>query len=130
MLVRYRDYQSARYKGRKASLRIGLVSQALQWRIAEINAGGQAFLILDNVDQCNAALRELLDRELSTLQNIGLKVVTTSRLPRYEAFETAVNRRCDFHAGYFETDLYWHCDKCERDICESCKGGEEDCCIW
>lgn len=130
VLVKYRDYQSARHKGRKASLRISLVSQALQWRVAEINARGQAFLILDNVDQCSAALRELLERELSNLQRIGLKIMTTSRLPRYEASETMVNVVCDFHAGDFQTDLYWHCDRCEKDICESCKGDEEDCRNW
>jgi hypothetical protein len=130
VLARYNDYQSARYKGRTASIRINLISKALQWRVAEINVGGLAFIILDNVDQCNAGLRELLERELSALQLIGSKIMTTSRLPRYEALETMGNRMCDFHAGYFETDLYWHCDRCEQDICESCKGDEEDCRTW
>ena len=130
VLARYNDYQNARQKGRTASIRINLISKALQWRVAEINAQGQAFLILDNVDQCNAALRELLERELSALQLVGLKIMTTSRLPRYEAFETMGSRVCDYHAGYFETDLYWHCDGCDHDICESCKGDDEYCRTW
>ena len=130
VLSRYDEYESAKRTGRKTSKRVSLISQALQWRVAEINEAGQAFLILDNMDQCGIALKELLERELSAMQKQGLKIMSTSRLPRYEDSELLEGRACDFHGHNFAMDLYWHCNKCQQDICESCKGGEEYCNYW
>ncbi|KAF2130074.1 hypothetical protein P153DRAFT_385310 [Dothidotthia symphoricarpi CBS 119687] len=124
VLAKYRDYKSAKHHGRKTSARISLISQALRERVAEINANGQAFLVLDNLDQSNASLRELIRRELSELQSLGLKIMSTSRLPRYEAIGDKV---CNWHDEPFETSLYWHCHDCRQDICETCKGDDQFC---
>ncbi|KAF2703362.1 hypothetical protein K504DRAFT_418304 [Pleomassaria siparia CBS 279.74] len=120
VLDRYSDYQSAQHKGRNASVRIGLISEVLQWRVADICVKGQAFLILDNVDQCMAPLKELLERELCILQRIGLKVMVALRLLRHEAFGAPLDRVCDICR--IQTSLYWYCTRCREDICENCKG--------
>lgn len=129
VLERYKEYKRARFTGRKVSFRISLIAQALQERIAEVCAVDQAFLILDNLDHCSAPLKELIVRELAAIQQVGLKIMLTSRLPRYENHGT-MDKNCDFNEEHFSISPYWHCRNCKKDICEICKGDETNCRGW
>ncbi|KAJ8113755.1 hypothetical protein OPT61_g4184 [Boeremia exigua] len=80
----YSEYRKCLHTGRRAAKRIEAVAKALRRRITDLAAGGDAVLIIDHLDQCSPALRELVEQHLSTLQDDGMKILVTSRLPKHE----------------------------------------------
>lgn len=127
----YTKYTNAQYTGRRTSIRVNLIAQALHQRVVEIRETGLAFLVVDNIDECSPSLRELLERELSILQMKGLSIMVTARLPKHEKQE---DLWCDFHeAGHFEDSLqyYWRCSSCEQHyMCEDCSSQDKVCIKW
>lgn len=127
----YTRYSNAQRTGRRAAVRVDLIAQALQQRVAEIRETHGSFLVIDNIDQCSPSLEELLQCELSNLRSRGLNIMITSRLPRYEKIEDI---SCDFHeCGPYEQDLefYWRCESCEMQyICETCFSLDNVCNRW
>lgn len=123
----YREYNKSQHTGRRASERIDLIARALRCRIEDLSKDGRAFLLVDQIEQCSPSLQELVQRELKTLQNRGLKIMITSRLPRYEA---VVDRWCDYHPRDLPIQIFWRCCICERDICATCRGNQRYCLSW
>ena len=110
--------------GKRAAVRIHLIREVLYKRLSSHQ---RAFLVLDGVDGCSAALEMLLDTELASLQQRGLSVLVTSRLPLYEKPEEVT---CDVHASERLT-LFWECGVChEFIICYPCKAKTNMCEIW
>lgn len=127
--AKYNAYNDARHKGRRASLRVYLIAQTLRLRVSEISEAGRAFLVIDHLDFCSPSLKELIERELSMLQEGGLKILLTSRLPRHEEAEDTWCDSSD-HVQNLPLKLYWHCPSCGEDICEVCKGDQTFCSEW
>lgn len=121
VLAKYEKYTDAHNTGKRASVRLKLIDQAVQERIAEIRETGYAFLVIDNIDQCSTLLGELLHRALCLLQGCGLGIAITSRLPQHGNLRDIY---CDFHElGPCERRLAFHryCSICEKSfICDSC----------
>lgn len=125
----YEKYTHACDSGKRTSIRIEMIEQVLRRKIADIRKVNHAFLVVDNLDQCNSSLKELLRRQLSILNDQGLSILVTSRLPQHERQEDVW---CDFHEkGFFPQEFYWQCMICEKCfICEDCKGQEQLCFDW
>lgn len=124
----YSAYMKSQHTGQRASQRLELVAKALRHRTVGLNRKGDVVLIIDHLDQCSPALRELMQRELSMLQDEGLKILTTSRLPRHEP---AVVRWCDYHPRDRSLQVFWRCSNCQKtDVCVHCKGEQSFCKNW
>src|SRR5215469_12024832 len=101
--------------GKRAAVRIHLVRELLH---KQLLSRKRAFLVLDGIDGCSTALEMLLNAELTSLQQRGLSVLVTSRLPLYEKPEEVT---CDVHESERLT-LFWECGVChEFIICYPCK---------
>lgn len=124
----YDKYTYAQNAGRRVSVRIDLISQALQQRCREIQETGCAFLVIDNIEQCSPSLTELLLRQFSVLQQQGVGVLITSRLRRHGKLEEVY---CDFHEPDFDESrlqFYRRCIDCEKHyVCETCDDAEKIC---
>jgi hypothetical protein len=115
----YSQYSNIQYTGQRACLRMTSIAQALMRRVNELAEEGHVFLVIDHLDLCSPSLKELLRRDLAVLQDRGLRILVTSRLPRHEP---AIEKFCDYHDDDCPIQIYWHCPNCEGDICEACKG--------
>jgi hypothetical protein len=110
--------------GKRAAIRINLIRELLNKRLSSCE---RAFLVLDGVDACGTALEMLLDAELTRLQQRGLLVLVTSRIPLYQKPEDVT---CDVHESERLT-LFWECGVChEFIICYPCKEKTNECEIW
>ncbi|OAL56115.1 hypothetical protein IQ07DRAFT_498472 [Pyrenochaeta sp. DS3sAY3a] len=115
----YSEYRKCQRMGRRAAQRIETVAKALRLRIKGLAKTGDVVLVIDHLDQCSPALRELVQGQLDILQDNGLKMLVTSRLPKYEP---AVVRWCDYHPRKTPIQIFWRCSSCQReDICVDCK---------
>jgi len=124
----YGAYKETLRTGKRASKRISSISQALRLRTAELAKKGDVVLIIDHLDQCSTALRELIQQHLDVVQDEGLKILVTSRLPRHEL---VMNIWCDYHPRDSPLTVFWRCSKCqERDICINCKREDTSCQQW
>lgn len=124
----YSEYRKCLHTGRRAAQRIRTVAEALRYRVKELADTGDAVLIIDHLDQCSPALRELIQGQLDILRDDGLKMLVTSRLPRHEP---AVVVWCDYHPPDRPIQAFWRCSKCQKtDICSSCKKGQNICKKW
>ena len=125
----YRQYKSSQILGERAAQRVDLVTKALLFRVASLAKDGNKFLIIDHLDHCSPLLYEVVRRELKVLQNMGLKILLTSRFPQYEE---PVSRWCDSpdHNDDESLTIYWQCSNCEDDICETCKKEQTYCSKW
>lgn len=124
----YGVYKELLRTGKRASKRIDSIAQALRLRTAELVRKGGAVLIIDHLDQCSPALRELVQQQFNILQDKGLKILITSRLPRQEP---AITIRCDYHPRGAPLTVFWNCSKCqEQDICITCKKEDPPCQQW
>jgi len=118
------DAAIERGHGQRATVRINLIREVLYKRLSSHR---RAFLVLDGVDRCGEALEMLLDAELASLQQRGVSVLVTSRLPVYEKPEEVT---CDVHASERLT-LFWECGVChEFVICYPCKENTNRCEVW
>ncbi|USP77062.1 uncharacterized protein yc1106_04336 [Curvularia clavata] len=121
----YGAYKELLRTGQRASRRIDSIAQALRLRIAELVRKGDAVLIIDHLDQCSPVLRELVQQQLDILQDEGLKILVTSRLPRHEP---AMTIWCDYHPQDSPLKVFWRCSKCQqKDICINCKREDTPC---
>ena len=110
--------------GKRVAIRIDLIREVLHERISSRK---RTFLVLDGVDRCGSVLELLLGAELANLQQRGLSVLVTSRLPVYEKPEIVT---CDVHPSERLT-LFWECDVChEFIICYPCKEKTDQCEKW
>lgn len=129
----YEKFVVAQANGRRIAVRIQCITDTLHQRLEEIAETGRAFLVVDNLDQCSLTLMEILERELSVLQKMGLGIMLTLRLPEHEKRERVW---CDFHdRGPSESHLqfFWRCTKCEmRYMCEgeTCYNPFQVCAQW
>lgn len=124
----YGEYKELLHTGQRASKRIDSIAQALRLRTAELARKGDAVLIIDHLDQCSPALRELVQQQLNILQDEGLKILVTSRLPRHES---AMTVWCDYHPRDSPIKVFWRCSKCQqKDICINCKIKDPPCQQW
>jgi len=127
----HEQYAEACRVGKRATTRTDLVSRAVNARLCEPQLRGSSFLLVDGLDQCTPSLQQLLERELTAMQQAGLRIMVASRLPVYER---TVEYYCDFH----EHDLYeapllfhWQCIICEKSIiCLPCKEEGKPCNNW
>ncbi|KAF2855716.1 hypothetical protein T440DRAFT_386062 [Plenodomus tracheiphilus IPT5] len=126
---KYEKYTDARNAGKRVSVRIDLIGQAVQQRCMEIQETGRAFLVFDNIEQCSPSLEQLLLHQFSVLQQSGVGILITSRLLKYGKLEEIY---CDFHdPGPYEGRLqfYRRCVHCEKHYtCEEC-GDVENVCV-
>ncbi|KAH7051071.1 hypothetical protein B0J12DRAFT_661973 [Macrophomina phaseolina] len=120
----YATYRDAREHGKQNVLH--LLRKALAARLAILE---RAFLVLDDIDRCYES--SALEAELSRLQELGLKILVTSRVP----LNTSVlEYRCDTGVhGKEEWEVpcckvCWWCSKCKYDIiCHGCKEAGHVC---
>jgi hypothetical protein len=89
-----------------------------------------AFLILDGLDYFGAALQYVLRAELVNLQDQGLRIMLTTRLPDYTIAPD--NTSCDGCHSEESLKLFWTCMKCKPmgnyfDICYDCKEKKQPC---
>jgi hypothetical protein len=111
-------------RGKRAAVRIDLIREVLYKRLSRHQ---RAYLVLDGVDGCSVALEMLLDAELASLQQRGLKLLVSSRFPVYEIPEDVT---CDVHASERLT-LFWECGVChEFIVCYACKEKTNKCEMW
>ncbi|KAJ6278922.1 hypothetical protein J3E71DRAFT_402057 [Bipolaris maydis] len=121
----YGAYKELLRTGQRASKRIDSIAQALRLRTAELAKKGDVVLIIDHLEQCSPALRELVQQQFNILQDEGLKILVTSRLPRHEP---AVSVWCDYHPEDLPLKVFWRCSKCQQtDICITCKREDTPC---
>jgi hypothetical protein len=124
----YGVYKELLRTGQRASKRIDSIAQALRLRIADLARKGDAVLVIDHIDQCSPALRELVQQQFNILQDEGLKILVTSRLPRHEP---AMIIWCDYHPRDSPLKVFWRCSKCkQKDICITCKKEDTSCQQW
>lgn len=128
----YINYVKAQHAGKCTSKRVELIAKALHARISEIGDCGRSFLLVDSIDQCSPTLKELLERELSALQEKGLSIMVASRLPIYQKQREIY---CDFHEVDYDYEdglrFYLRCMSCEDIvICFSCKDKGNVCPRW
>lgn len=123
--VAYGAYKELLRTGQRVSKRINSIAQALRLRTAELVRKGDVVLIIDHLDQCSPALRELVQQQFNILQDEGLKILVTSRLPRHEP---AIIIWCDYHPQDSPLQVFWRCSKCQqKDICINCKREDTPC---
>lgn len=107
-----------------------LLRKALLARLSSLE---HAFLVLDGIDRCYEGT--VLGEELSRLQDHGLKIMTTSRVP-CNASVDRVSCDTDAHCDDFfppYTNLYWWCHKCKDEndmICQPCREKGHGCRKW
>lgn len=127
----HEEYGEACRVGKRATARIDLVSKAVNARLCEPQLRGSGFLLVDGLDQCTPSLQQLLERELTAMQQAGMQIMVASRLPIYERI---AEYYCDFHErDLYEAPLvyYWQCTICEKSIiCHQCKEKENPCNNW
>lgn len=124
----YEPYSELSRTGQRASKRIDSIARALRLRTTELVREGDVVLIIDHLDRCSPALQELVQQHLSILQNEGMKILITSRLPTYEP---AIDIFCDYHTQDTPLVVFWRCSKCQkRDICVNCKESDTRCTNW
>ncbi|XP_014555932.1 hypothetical protein COCVIDRAFT_101023 [Bipolaris victoriae FI3] len=124
-VLAYSAYKELLRTGQRASKRIDSIAQALRLRTAELARKGDVVLIIDHLDQCSPALRELVQHHFDALQDEGLKILVTSRLPRHEP---AMIIWCDYHPQDSPLTVFWRCSKCQqKDICIDCKREDTPC---
>lgn len=111
---------------------IGRVSKALH---EHAKGRDRIFLIIDGIDRCCAEAEHLLQSELTSLQSLGVHIMTTSRVRCCEEL-TEPGRGCDSDScgrKSWETHpMYWTCKGCHRafDLCFPCKTKGEQCANW
>ncbi|KAK8074109.1 hypothetical protein PG994_005008 [Apiospora phragmitis] len=112
-LVQYEKYVAACIVQQRGPYRINLIRSALHAIIPALPR--QAFLIVDDIDRCSAAATIHVEEEISQLQHQGVKIMTTSRVPRIE--ESWTPARCDGQECSAKdprpwTHVYWVCEDC------------------
>ena len=106
---KYEIYQDASAAGKRASLRIEYIRDAVSARLDNCTS---TFLVFDGLDRCNSSLRLLAETELSALRKQGLSIMVTSRLPVFEKPENITCDVCD-HDGRTLLKLFYECKKCD-----------------
>jgi hypothetical protein len=119
----YQAYQEACDQSKRVAIRISSIREAVNARLSDLP---RAFLLLDDVDRCDGALRLLLDAELASLQKHGLSVMVTSRLPIFEEPEVIT---CDVHPSE-ELKIFWECRVCGFIVCSAGKEEMDSCERW
>lgn len=88
----YAQYNDSRCAAEESTQRMDLISHTVRLGVAELTVTAPAFLLIDHIDQCSISLQQTIRHKLQTLQNGGLKILITSRLPNYEI---PIHRLCD-----------------------------------
>jgi hypothetical protein len=134
----YEDYSQKRQskgttrEGLRFKDRICLLREALRLRLEALN-NARAFLLLDGMDRCSQTLRFMLEEELAKLAEMGLSILTTSRLCVFEQVEV----HCDGQPGddthaQEAVSMYLECGLCVDDftLCISCRDSGRLCPRW
>ncbi|KAF2186876.1 hypothetical protein K469DRAFT_570948 [Zopfia rhizophila CBS 207.26] len=140
----YKEYEKACEEDARVSARINLIQEALYSRLSSCP---RAYLILDGPDRCSSALHLMLETHLAALQNRGLSIMITSRLPVFDNGEAwcdhkyhnrehnegnkgDVDDEDDDYDDYEVREsliLYLQCKTCEDVMCFPCKEKGEIC---
>lgn len=101
-----------------------------EWIRDQVKPLDRAFLVVDDLDLAfhNIVQYRDLELQLSQLQDLGFKILTTSRVP----YLTGELRLCDVktHTGPAQLRFWWHCETCGSgayDICQECKNAGNGC---
>ncbi|KAK8042836.1 hypothetical protein PG994_013319 [Apiospora phragmitis] len=101
-----------------------------EWVRFRIQPLDRVFLVIDDLDLAfrDAVQYRELESQLSRLQSVDFKILTTSRLP----YKTGELRRCDVetHTGPAFLRFWWHCEACGLgvyDIRQECKDAGNGC---
>lgn len=89
----------------------------------------RAFLIIDDIDVVSTSMVDYLalENEFTVLKGMGMKVLTTSRIPFKLDLGQSV---CDVDKEHAPLDLWWECSSCLGDdysICDACKRDGHRC---
>lgn len=82
---------------------------------------GHAFLVIDGLDHCGHEAWFRLEEELSKLNNDGLSILVTSRVP-FRRNTTQYD--CDRCPEKRPVKIYWQCHSCREEdycVCGNCK---------
>jgi hypothetical protein len=115
------DYRSVRGEGHTSLSNTKAITSTLYALLATLD---DAYLILDAFDQCERSLRDRIELELTALQELGLRVLVTSRIPTY----TGLQAFCDHEIHKTSPELpdgplqaYWQChSECEDGLHGEC----------
>ncbi|KAK7926949.1 tol protein [Apiospora marii] len=101
-----------------------------EWIRDQVKPLDRAFLVIDDLDLAFHDITQYreLESQLSQLQGLGFKLLTTSRVP----YLTGELRGCDVetHTGPAQLRFWWHCETCGSgayDICQECKNAGNGC---
>ncbi|CAI6333603.1 unnamed protein product [Periconia digitata] len=114
---RCQKYQRACDEGKPIAERIECLIEVLRSSIP----GQTKFLILDGYDRMNQVLQFTVDQYFSRLQESGVRLMTTWRVPRF-CFPS--NEECD-RCGSDYCKLWWECKQCGDYLCYYCMAEEE-----
>jgi ankyrin repeat protein len=102
----------------------------------ELKSNGQAFLVVDALDECRESLRYWVYRELITLQEAGVTILTSSRpIEHWKPIEIFCDQ-CISQGHKKALRMYWHCKDCDKnpdeqfggfDLCGNCKSSGITC---
>lgn len=129
-VAHYKAYLEARTLQHRDVVRINLIRNALDSRIKSLD---HKFLVIDDFDRCYPAIDLLLEQEMVRLQELGLKIMITSRIPCLN--KTPTMHYCDAcpPKPFTYVSVYWQCQTCEGapfELCEPCKEQGEGCSKW
>ena len=132
-LAEYSAYLHARRRGQRSATRFALLRQALTTRLS---SSTNAFLVLDGLDRCTTGAALFVQEELTRLQRLGLRIMTTSRIPWLK--ESFRDYCCDGGEECPEPDnpsVYWECQKCISTedsfvVCHTCYFRGQPCLKW
>lgn len=142
----YKDYSQKRLsegdtqEGLRFKGRLRLLRKALHLRLGTLKSA-RAFLLLDGMDLCSQTLRFILEEELIKLSELGLSILTTSRLC---VFEQQLEIQCDHDDHGIQPDdndplppgarellsMFLECGRCEFILCFPCRDTGRLCPNW
>jgi hypothetical protein len=95
-----------------------------------VEAPGHVFVVVDGIDRCCDAADSLLQTELTSLQELGVHIMTTSRIQCCEELDDEVT--CDGpDCGEITSPMYWTCQTCQScDFCIFCISKGTQCINW
>ncbi|KAI1492176.1 hypothetical protein F5X96DRAFT_692076 [Biscogniauxia mediterranea] len=92
-----------------------------------ISTFDRVFLILDDFDKCDEMAELFLEDELAKFQELGVKIMLTSRIQCRK--EPPLSTFCDA-CNLEGLSIYWECRTCPDEpfvLCASCQEGHESC---
>jgi len=131
-LADYAAYLNARRQRQGAATRLALVRRALAARLSRL---ANAFLVFDGLDRCVPGTAFFVQEELTRLRRLGLRVMTTSRLPWLrDSFSDYCCDGGDECPGPDNPRVYWECQKCLSAesflVCCACYSRGCPCFTW